>query len=108
MQGAGCGALGAMAAEHPANQAAVGEAGAAGLVATAMRGHPADERVQAAGCGALGSMSDKHPANTNAAREAGCVQLIATAMRTHPDEEAVQGWGREVLEVLEPGHALLA
>jgi hypothetical protein len=36
------------------------------------------------------------------------VQLIATAMRTHPDDEAVQGWGREVLEVLEPGHALLA
>jgi hypothetical protein len=102
----GCRTLGGMAAEHPANQAAAGEAGALGLVAAALQGHPADMLVQLNGCRALWCLAENHPANAAAARGAGCVQLIMSAMRAYPGN--VELVGRRALQVLEPGHALLA
>ena len=108
MQCYGCSALAYLADEHPANQAAAGEAGAVGLVAAAMRGHPENADVQNRCCRALWRLAENHPANAAAAREAGGVQLIATAIRTHPDHGGVQEDGHGALRVLEPGHALLA
>jgi hypothetical protein len=115
VQGYGCEALYRLADEHPANQAAAGEAGAIGLVTAAMRAHPEDALLHPHGRDALWCMAanhrnlaENHPANAAAAREAGCVQLIAAAVRAYPEDEYVQRSARAALKILEPGHALLA
>ena len=79
----------------------LGEAGAAGHIASVLRAHPDHWRMQAQSFRTLCHLAKNHPANAAAAREAGCVQLITTAMRAYPDNEDLQKECRDALEILE-------
>ena len=82
----------------------LGEAGVAGLVAAALRGHPEHARVQQSGCFALGAMAYRHPANQATAGEAGAAGLVASAMRGHQGDADVQANGCYALYSLAENH----
>jgi hypothetical protein len=99
-----CGRIGSLASEGPANRDLLGAAGAAGHVASVLRGHPEDKMVQQWGCNALGWLAKNHPANQSAAAEVGAAGLVATAMRGHPEESDVQWAGCFALVRLAENH----
>jgi hypothetical protein len=80
-----------LAREGAATKDLLAAAGAVGLVATALRAHPEDKKVQGHGHNALWFMMDEHPANRAAAGEAGCVQLVVSAMRAGLERRAFIG-----------------
>ena len=104
VQEIGCKALVNLAANHPANQAAIAVAGGVECVIAAMRvAYPdvddlhtgwGEWVVQEIGCKALENLASNHPANQAAIAAGGGVECVIAAMRVaYPDADDIHGVG---------------